>query len=276
VKREQLAINTVSLGGQLPDILAGCAAGGFRNVEFALGQVHAYLKEGHDVGAVTQLLQQHQLRCIGGFISGLEAFSDAEAQSANHASLIENARLLSELGGGAVQSLVVGTDDYRTAGEVEDPIEGYAKALAKVAGQTAPLGVNVLLEFNWGAIKSLPAAVEIARRSGAPNAGVLFDPAHFHCTPTKSEDLTPENVAFIRHVHVNNMRRKPAELSNCNSDRLLPDDPAGALDVQALFAKIEAGGYSGFFSIEMFSDELWALPAAEAAGRMWDSMAFLI
>jgi sugar phosphate isomerase/epimerase len=56
----------------------------------------------------------------------------------------------------------------------------------------------------------------------------------------------------------------------------LPDDPDGAVDVRALFEKIEAGGYSGFFSIEMFSDELWALPAAEAVRRMRDSMEFLV
>jgi sugar phosphate isomerase/epimerase len=72
------------------------------------------------------------------------------------------------------------------------------------------------------------------------------------------------------------MRRKPAELSNCNSDRLLPNDPSGAVDVHALFTMIEAGGYNGFFSIEMFSDELWALSPTEAARRMYDSMEFLL
>jgi sugar phosphate isomerase/epimerase len=179
---EQFAINTVSLRGTLPEILAGCAEGGFRNVEFALGQVHTHLKEGHDVQSVVGLLKQHELRCIGGFVCELQAFSDAEAQRSNHKYLLENARLLCDLGEGAAQTLVVGTD-YKTLGELENPIERYAQVLADVAGQAAPLNVSVLIEFNWGAVKSLQAAVEIARRSGAPNAGVLFDPAHFHCTP---------------------------------------------------------------------------------------------
>jgi 2-keto-myo-inositol isomerase len=178
------------------------------------------------------LLKQHDLRCIGGFVCGMEAFSDAQAQKANHKYLIENARLLSELGEGTAQTLVVGTDSMDAS--VADPLGRYAQALADVAGQAAPLNASVLIEFNWGAVKSLQAAVEVVRRSGAPNAGVLFDPAHFYCTPTKSEDLTPENVAWIKHVHVNTMRRKPAELSNCNSDRLLPNDPDGAVDVRAV------------------------------------------
>ncbi|HEX8833548.1 MAG TPA: TIM barrel protein, partial [Abditibacteriaceae bacterium] len=198
-----------------------------------------------------------------------------ESQAKNHAYIVENARLLAELGQGKQQSMVVGTDGA-AIGELENPVERYAEVVGQVANQIAPLGVDLLLEFNWGAVKSLPLAAEIARQSGASNAGVLFDPAHFHCTPTKFEDLTQENVAFIKHVHVNNMRRKAAELSNCNDDRLLPDDSEGALDVKALFRKIEENGYKGLFSIEMFSQELWDLPPATAAKRMFDSLQFLL
>jgi sugar phosphate isomerase/epimerase len=172
MKREQLAINTVSLSGTLPEILAGCAGGGFRNIEFALGQVHAYLKEGHDSQSVTRLLKQHDLGCIGGFVCELQAFSDADAQRSNHAYLVENARLLSELGEGAAQTLVVGTDSMDAS--QTDPLGRFAQALADVAGRVASHNVSVLIEFNWGSIKSLQAAVEVAQRSGAPNVGVLF------------------------------------------------------------------------------------------------------
>ena len=66
------------------------------------------------------------------------------------------------------------------------------------------------------------------------------------------------------------MRDKPGDLSNCNSDRVLPGE--GVLDLPMLIGKLEEHGYRGYFSIEMFNDDLWALPAAEAARRCYRSL----
>jgi 4-hydroxyphenylpyruvate dioxygenase len=154
--------------------------------------------------------------------------------------------------------------------EVDDAAGHIAGIFADLAKQVEDSGVQLAIEFNWGPVKSLPLAAEIARLSGAANVGVLFDPAHYHCTPTKFEDLNAANVRFIKHVHVDDMNGKPAELSNCNSDRALPGE--GILDLRAIYGSIEQHGYTGYFSIEMFSDELWALPAHEAAQRMYASL----
>ena len=50
---------------------------------------------------------------------------------------------------------------------------------------------------------------------------MLYDTAHYFCTPSKLEDIAA-SVPWIRHVHVNDMRDKPPEVTNCNSDRVLP------------------------------------------------------
>jgi len=263
MKTNQLALNTVSVRGGLREILDGAARAGFRNVEFQLGQVEAFLRE-NSLAELLQLLRDHELTVVGGFHGGLEVYSGNWA--ANRARHVEMAKLLADLGQGVTQNMVVGTD-ARPIGELENPLERFAEALGELAGDLAPLGVNVLIEFNWGAVKTLALAADIARASGAANAGVLFDPAHYYCTPTKFADLTPGNVAAIKHVHVDNMRRKPAELSNCNSDRLLPGDPAGVMDLPGLFGRLEEHGYAGLFSIEMFSD---------ASRRMYQSLLTLV
>ncbi len=146
-----------------------------------------------------------------------------------------------------------------------------AGIFSELAGQIQDTGVNLCIEFNWSPIvKSLRTAAEIARRSGMNNVGVLFDPAHYHCTPTKFDQLNAENIALIKHVHVDDMRDKPGELSNCNSDRALPGK--GCLELAALMGQIEKHGYRGYFSIEMFSDELWQMPVTQAAALMYDSL----
>ena len=43
-------------------------------------------------------------------------------------------------------------------------------------------------------------------------------------------------------------------------------------EVYALLGRIEALGYKGYFSIEMFNEELWHLPADQAAQRMYTSL----
>jgi 2-keto-myo-inositol isomerase len=123
-------------------------------------------------------------------------------------------------------------------------------------------------------VKSLASASIVVDAAKHPRVGILFDPAHFHCTPSKLEHLTPHVVSQILHVHVDDMNATPGDLANCNADRALPGQ--GTLDLKTIFGRIEEHGYRGFFSIEMFSEELWALPVSEAARRCFQSMQTLL
>lgn len=269
---EQLAINSVSTRyAGMEECLAAYAGAGFRNAEFVLSHVKNYLANGHSLTDVRRLLAAHDLRCIGGFETALFCFAESERRAENHAAVIANARLLAELGAGV---LVVGTDGPTDLKTTADPLGQIAQNFADVAGQIADTGVTLCLEFNWSpVVKSLRSAGEVVRRAGQPNVGILFDPAHYHCTPSKLEQIDAVNGPLIRHVHVDDMADKPGELSDCNADRALPGQ--GCLDLPALFGAVEAQGYRGYFSIEMFNKELWEMPAAEAARRMYTSLLHL-
>ena len=95
------------------------------------------------------------------------------------------------------------------------------------------------------------------------NVGVLFDTAHYYCTPTKFDQLSIENVSLIKHVHINDMKDIPAEFCDHNRDRVLPGQ--GCLDLSSILNRLELHGYCGDFSIEMFSQRLWNLPTEDAA-----------
>lgn len=270
MKREQLAINSVSTRHRdLEEALDAYAAAGFRNVECVLSHIKEWLAQGHTVADVRALLAARELRVIGGFESAVTCFSDPEAQRANHELQRANARLIHELGGG---TLVVGTDGPSAA--LTDPrlaLDPIATAIHALATSIAGLDVTIALEFNWSpVVKSLQSAVLVAQQVDHPQVGVLFDPAHYYTTVTKTEHLTTEAVRWIRHVHLDDMRDKPGDLSNCNSDRVLPGE--GVLDLADLIARLERHGYTGYFSIEMFNAELWDLPAAEAAQRCYQSL----
>jgi 4-hydroxyphenylpyruvate dioxygenase len=269
MKHNQLAINSASTGSAAFDVtLSAYEAAGFRHVEFVLGHVRDFLAEDHTPDDTRALIEGRGLSCIGGFDGKLLCFADAARRRVNHDRVVDNAELLAALGG---TKLVVGTDGPPDPGGFDDPLGRVADVFRMLAERIGETGVDLCLEFNWSPlVKSLRSAVEVAVRSGAANVGVLFDPAHYHCTPTKFDQINAASVPYVKHVHVNDMRDKPGELSHCNDDRVLPGE--GCLDLSAIFGALEEHGYRGLFSIEMFSEELWALPPVEAAERMYESM----
>lgn len=269
---DQLAINSVSTRTHdLPSILAAYETAGFVHVEFTLKHIYDYLAAGHDLQDVVALLKQHQLNCIGGFETAVACFAPAAERAQNHARIVANCQLLNELGGSV---LVVGTDGPASSRDAADPVGQIADTFSQLGETVRPTGVKLCLEFNWSPIvKSIRTAVDVARRSACDNVAVLFDPAHYHCTPSKLEMLDADSVPFIAHVHVDDMADTPGELSNCNADRRLPGE--GCLDLPRIFSRLEQFGYKGYFSIEMFDEELWALPPEAAAERMYASLQHL-
>ena len=271
MRAEQIAINAISTAdAPLEEVSAAYAAAGFRNVEFPLPRLKQYA-----LARVKQLLAQHGLRCIGGFESHVGCFDPGGDAQISHSKAIANAELLAELGGGV---LVVGTDGPR-AGAAEKSfvaLDAVGRTMYSLAEKIPP-GVSLAVEFNWSpVVKSLRAAKIVCDAANHPRVGILFDPAHYHCTASKFADLTPQVVSKILHVHVNNMRDLPGELCNCNTDRVLPGSPEGVLDLRAIFGRIESLGYRGFFSLEMFSEELCKLPVAAASRQCYDAMQTLL
>lgn len=267
MRREQLAINAVSTKqADLVEALDAYAMAGFRNVEWVLPLVHTWIDGGHTVADVQNMLKQRDQRAIGGFQTHVVCFGDGDAQRANHAIHLRNAKLIHDLGGG---TLVVGTDGPPTP--AIDALDVVAHVLGGLAREIEGLDVQIAVEFNWGPlVKSLNSAVLVAQKVAHPQVGVLFDPAHYHTTVTKIEHLNAETVPWIKHVHLDDMRDKPGDLSNCNSDRVLPGQ--GILDLQDMIGRLEQHGYDGFFAIEMFNEDLWHLPAAEAARQCYQSL----
>jgi 4-hydroxyphenylpyruvate dioxygenase len=265
--RSQLAINSITTRqGSFEEALDAYAAAGFPQVEFHLPLLKDWLAAGHSVDDARSEISSRNLVAIGGFQAALECFSDTAAQEKNQALHLENARLIDALGGG---TLVMGTDGPATPSL--DALRTVADGLRTLARQVEELNIRIALEFNWGPlVKSLDSARRVCELVDHPQVGILFDPAHYHCTVTKFSDINAESVRWFKHVHLNDMAGKPGDLSNCNADRVLMGD--GILDLHALIARIDEFGYTGAYSIELFNEELWKLPAAETAARCYASL----
>jgi 2-keto-myo-inositol isomerase len=267
MRDEQLAINSQCTSHRnLEEALEAYAAAGFRNAEPHLNLVQDWLDDGHTVEQTRELFDSYGLRVVASSQLEVACFGSPDARLPNLRANAANARLVRDLGGG---TLVVGTDGPERVSV--EALDAVALALGDLARSIEGLEVDVAVEFNWSpVVRSLPSAVRVVEKVGHPRVGVLFDTAHYQVTPTKLSDLGPDAVRWIKHVHLNDMPDKPADLTHRDFDRVLPGE--GVLDLPEIIAALEEGGYEGFFSIEMFNADLWRLSAKEAARRCYESL----
>jgi sugar phosphate isomerase/epimerase len=130
-------------------------------------------------------------------------------------------------------------------------VEGL-KAAADAAGEAGvELGFEAIRKDAGSLIWTLPETLGIIEDIGAPNIRVIFDAWHFWDLPNIVSDLQKYADRFIC-IQVND-RRRPRSWA----DRLLPGD--GDLDLPAFFGALDAGGFKGWYDLEVFSDDgRWA------------------
>src|SRR5215208_4082189 len=267
MKAEQLAIHSLSTSHRnLEEALDAYSAAGFRYVEPYLPLVRAWIEDGHTADETRELFDARDLQLIASSELAVECFHASDVLLPNLRANAENARLIGELGGSA---MIVHTDGpEQVTAESLDPI---ARALLDLAEATEDVGVDIAVEFNASpVVKSLQSAVRVAEIADHPRVGVLFDTAHYHVTPSKLGDVDEDSVKWIKHVHLNDMPDIPADLAHRDFDRVLPGE--GVLDLPEIISALEKSGYEGYFAIELFNAELWALPAKEAARRCYESL----
>jgi sugar phosphate isomerase/epimerase len=149
--------------------------------------------------------------------------------------------------------------------------------LRTIARTAADIGIRIGLEpvqtsikDDWTLVSTVPKTLDLLAEVGEPNLGVVFDTWHLWDTPNVLEHARSHAKRFVG-VHVND-RREP---TRSWKDRVLPGD--GVIDLPALFGALDAGGYDGWYDMEIFSDDgsfgddysdsLWKLPPVEVVRR---------
>jgi sugar phosphate isomerase/epimerase len=169
------------------------------------------------------------------------------------------------------------------AGGRDDAHEIVREGIRAVAAAGKAAGVRVALEpmhptqadaFSF--VHTIPDALALI---GSEAVAIMLDTWHV----SDPEAIEPY-VDKIAGVHVSD-RREP---TRSHFDRVLPGD--GVLDLAAIFRTLEAGGFDGWYDVEIFSDNgafgeafpdsLWdvdpfalACRARESVERVWESRA---
>ncbi len=152
-----------------------------------------------------------------------------------------------------------------------------AEAFAGLCERAAAHGLLVHLEFlPWTQLPDLGAALSLVEAAGRENDGVLLDSWHHFRSGAGADALSAAPGERILAVQLCDApaRPEPDPVAETLHRRLLPGE--GELDLAGLVRALDAGGCRAPLGVEVFSDALAALPAAEIARRAGDAARALL
>ena len=252
---------------------------GWSAFEMSLGKAQQYI-QGHGMHDFVQFVEDSGLKpvaCTGHMVL---AFSSPDKIKANEDQFSQTLDIMEAVGcpvivfGADGPSSIPGAPDMSEGGLAErdgayrKELARFADQVAKLADMAKPRGVTMALEMNWCSMcRSVITAAEAINLVDRDNVGLMFDTAHFACTPSRLSDLDLVKGKIVAG-HLNDMRDCPPEIRNVNNDRVIPGD--GVLPLVEWINKVEECGFEGWHCVELFCEDLWEESALTIAQRVMD------
>ncbi len=145
-------------------------------------------------------------------------------------------------------------------------LDGAAEAFAGLCTRAAEHGLLVHLEWlSWSKIPDLATALRIVKTADRPNGGLTVDTWHLVRTGTTLDALREVPGTSILAIQLSDgpLEAESDLLDATLHHRELPG--RGAFDLAGIVAALGHTGTQAPMGIEVFSDELHALPADQAA-----------
>ena len=253
------ALNAVTLARGLSPLEAAqiTADAGFTSIGMWMDALQAFEeKEGSLDGLLEapamKSLQVEEICYLGGWM-----WATGEARAAAFIAAEERAEMAAAIGSPIVIACA--------AGGTGCPVQAAEDFLA-ICDIGAKYGISMALEY-IGAFEQyhdLKSGLELVRAAGHPNAKLLIDIFHSFRGGTVVEDFKLPRGEEVGLVHINDVPAGDIMQMN-DSHRVLPGE--GVLPLREALGYLADGGYDGALSVEIFSEEIWALPLAEIAQR---------
>jgi 2-keto-myo-inositol isomerase len=262
---------TTGAADLLTDLRAAREAG-YDVLEVRDTKVGAYLEAGGRLERFAEALREAGVGVYT--VNALEHSTHVSGRSRQ--ALLDRCRRLCEYAQALQAPYVVAVPSFLD--EVTDPDRiavVAADALQALAEVAAGYGVGIGFEFLGFAdcsVNTLGAARHIVDQAARPNLGIVIDAFHYYAGGSTSEMLRGLDPSRLFIVHLDDAEDRPrGDLRD--SHRLLPGE--GVIPLRDLVGRIEALGYGGPWSIELFRPEYWTWDPVHLARVARQKMAAL-
>ena len=271
---DQFGMDTITLAGPLEAKLRAVRAAGF-------GQIMLQARDiaGHPDGenAAIEAVRRSGLR-----VTGFQVLRDFEGLSGHlHAYKIDIARAMLSMcrALGSKVLLVCST----TSTHATKDSEAFVRDLRKLAMLAVPMNIKIAYEaLSWGRhVNDMPQAWDLVMRADRSNLGLAVDSYHLLATKTPLDaldDVDPDKILFVQLADFmwQEVRSPDERMNTARHFRVFPGEGVHSADIAALVRRLDAIGYRGDYSFEVFNDDYVQLPLATVAARARQSVRFLV
>ena len=254
-----VSLNTSTIRGhKLPieQTITLAAQAGYAGIEPWPNEIQDYLDGGGTLAELKVRLDDAGLKLTGAIAFFDWMSSDAERRARAMTEAERQMERLAALGGTHIAAPPSGADastDLLWAGEAYH-------ALLELGDRT---GVVPALEI-WGfapVCKRLGEAAMIALEAQHPDACILPDVFHLHKGGSDLGSVRKLGAAILGGFHINDYSKEIPRAQISDRDRVYPGD--GDAPLVQLFRDLQAIGYTGPVSVELFNPAYYARPVEE-------------
>jgi sugar phosphate isomerase/epimerase len=263
----RICLNRATAGAGLPfeQFVEIAARAGFAGADVDMAWAAT-----HGQSALADLYGKHQLS-FGGWGLPNDWRGDATAAAQGRETLDKQAKEAAKLGIDSCATWLLPASDLPFSENWRFHVERLSLTAKVLANHGLRFGLEFVAPYHlrrkWKHefIFTPMAMLELAADVGS-NCGLLVDCFHLHAAGEPMSILPQIPASKIVLVHLNDAPAGSLDQVQ-DSKRLLPGH--GIIDLVGFFAGLKKTNYTGPISLEVFSDELKALPPAEAANRAW-------
>ena len=260
-----IGMDTASLAGPLEGKLAAVRRAGFSQVMIAASDV-----VGHPGGVAAGV---RAVRDSGLAVTGVEALRDFDGCSGRMReytvdvakSMLE---VCSQIGG---RVLVV---EASTSSHVDATTDAIVRDLRMLSVLAIPLGIRIAFKgVPWShTVRNFVAAGEFVYRANCPNVGLAIDAFDVLAARVPQDDLDtidPEQVFLVQLSDYmwQEILTLEEQAATATHFRVCPGEGAHSDDLAAFVTRLDALGYMGNFSFDVYNDDYQQMPPETVVDR---------
>jgi sugar phosphate isomerase/epimerase len=263
--KTRFCLNTSTIRGQdsrvgVVDQVRIAAEAGYDAIEPWIRDLDAFVEGGGSLKDLGARIEDAGLAVPSAIGFARWAVDDDAERAAGLEEARRNMAMLAEIGGTRLAAPPVGLTDQK----YEDLLT-LADRYATLLELGEEMGVVPQLEV-WGFSKTFSRLGEVAFvavESGRADACILPDVYHIYKGGSSLEGLRNLNGQSIQVFHLNDYPADPPRGTITDADRVFPGD--GVAPFGELMAILDAIGFDGVFSLELFNREYWQRDPLEVA-----------